>query len=487
MELIQKEIKRNVYYAFREFNRELLPEEIRNERSVDWVLRFDALEKQQYRSEEYDRYRYGDRDDIAPFVAQMIQQLLTPIASFYFASLFHIGRQWQVSEQVIKSVERAMHSDNLEKTVTLNIPLLQEQLMKLDINTGDYKSVLSDSFTQILELAKQKKIEEKMKAQEWWRLWKNEVRELMEVVDRCTREYYDRGYDRDRFRNRMGIPSSIMRLMTFSFEMKDLFNSMSKYGVKFKNVTQHQSGHSIQSILMQPFLLMLFQSGMDESFGFHFRDILHEYNKIIKNERDLIKEKIDAPIIEQAKSQLVKIFESNNLFDKYNILESPPDFQLKKLWNKCILPNEEMFYYANNWKNSLEPQPSFKSWSDCKELTFKSKLSDTDIESYARSADSTIKRYWVEQSNDKAQSDAELCQYLFDKEWMFKMVEGAVCPTRQKKGKQKWDMDIFRNMIEKVINILNIRVGYTLETPNTNRLKKLWDLALKGKTLESDD
>ena len=72
-------------------------------------------------------------------------------------------------------------------------------------------------------------------------------------------------------------------------------------------------------------------------------------------------------------------------------------------------------------------------------------------------------------------------QRLFGQHWIVEMARGAVYTAKEKKGKQKWEIDNFREMVNKVVVFLN-QLGYRLETPSRDRLIKLWDLLLKGQS-----
>ena len=473
MKLKQLEIENKVDYALRNIRYELLPEEIRRDNLTNWILSFDTLEKTRNKR---DFFEYDQDDFLASFISQITHNSLTPNISFYFSSLFHIGRQWQVSEQVVNSIESSMEYKNLNETLKLNKNSFNEIFQELGIKSQDYNRLLSDSFSNILSFAKQQHLKSIKLSQNWWSMWKTEVRSIKDMIGRCSSEYNEYRY-KDRYR--MAIPRSLLVLTTYSFQTHKLYNSLAKEGIRFKNINIQTH---IQSPFIDPtFLTMFFMLSIPQKdFEFEYRHFIHDFEHLLRSQEELLETQRLTPIIQQAELHLLKLFEKGNPFEKYDMLISIPDKYLRELWNKCKLPQKKTFYYAENWINSLESKPDF--W--CRELPFKSELNKSDIENYARSADSTIKRKFVSESTKVGYNDIEFIQVLFENEWVVEMVKGAVYPTKKKKGSQKWSVNNFYNMLEKVILFLNEEVGYNIEIASKNRLQKLWDLVIKGKTYD---
>lgn len=466
MSLIRIEMKNNIDSAIRESKRELLPDEIQKNYLTSWILSFDVLEKHGQSDDHWQQ----NKDILIQFIAKICQNSLTPNISFYFASMFHIGRQWQVSEQAVKTVEKAMKETNLKATVALNINLFKNQFQDLDIQPDDQRVLLSDSLIQILDFAKYKHLQKIKKSQEWWMMWNIEVKELKDIVDIYSQEYY-KSYNEH---EHTGILRNLVRLVTFSFQTKNLYKVLNQEGIKFKNI-------SISNTIQNPFdpLSLLFLM-LNERNG---REYIYEFRHLLEAQKTLLDAQRYTPIIQQAESKLLKLFDDENPFEKYTVLKSPPDLRLKELWNKCKLPKDEMFYYAKNWLDSLEPSANFRY----NELHFKSPLNDKDVENYARYADSTIKRKWISESRLIGKTDDEHIQYLFEHEWIVEMIKGATYLTKEKKGFNKWNVDNLRDMIDEVAKFLNKISGYSLETPNKIRFESLWDLAIKGNLYSSTE
>lgn len=237
--LIETRLETTVDYALRQSRQELLPEEIRSDSLTRWILEFDNFG----RSEHNDDYWQYDRNDyLAPLIAQLVQSSLSPNISFYFASLFHLGRQWQVSEQATKTVIQALKSDNLEMTVSQNITLFRDLLREL-VPEHEHHSMLSNAFVEVLEFVNRRHLQKIEKAQQWWQVWKREVAELKDITMQCSQEYneYSNEY-RYRERRGIGIPLSLVQLITFSFQTKHLYHLFSQDDIKLKNVNVYNPG-----------------------------------------------------------------------------------------------------------------------------------------------------------------------------------------------------------------------------------------------------
>ena len=520
MEFIEKvNLNNNVNYALNQSVQELLPDKIRTNHLARWIIDFPDLEESHKDSNE----RQLDIDSIVKIVSDfskkdkkqavsyqkftnnsvsnkenlledilntIIQNSLIPNISFYFSSLFHLGRQWQVSAQALETATKALEKDNLAQTVDQNSILLQDELIKLNIPKKEHESYLSEAFSEILNTARNQHSTSLSQSQKWWNLWQEEVNDLKEIVITVDEEIglnlkndrfsKDKSY---RYRRRIKkydwteIFSNLIELTTFSFREKSLYKQFLEADITFKGINiSEQNEKSL--ILNNLAYLSLFSMMTDEKeFSRSRRDISWEFKRIIHRLQDLQHKKRYEPIDREVETQLLRDFQKENPFEQYGVLQSPPNRYLLDLWNKCKLPSGETFYYAQNWLKSLDSQIRF--WYS--ELPFTSKLTDKHIESYARSIDSTIKRQFVGSfkftSEDKAgKTDTDSIQELFEQKCIVELVKGAVHPSKEKEGEQKWNVDNFREMIERVVQFLNER-GYNLETPSKARLERLWDLA----------
>src|SRR5579864_8790185 len=86
---------------------DILPKEIASDPLAQWIMSFDELENQDhqrdFRMDQIDRSdRYDGMYLLCRYLSASILQTQMP---FYFASLFHIGRQWQVALFSLESIE----------------------------------------------------------------------------------------------------------------------------------------------------------------------------------------------------------------------------------------------------------------------------------------------------------------------------------------------------------------------------------------------
>lgn len=484
MKLIQTELKYDVSYALRRGRGQLLPEEIRNNSLASWVLDFDALGERR-RKPNFNEY-YGD-DLLAPFWAQIVQNSLAPNISFYFASLFHIGRQWQISEKAAQTTLNALSSDNLVETVRRNLHLFENNLRSLEIPEKQQHTLFSEAIADILQRTRAQHLQKVERARELWLYWQKEVSELREITDRCSIEYNDLRYLGERrnrrFRDVRRPFSSIFQLMNFSYSAKTLHYMLTEEGIKFQSkITAQADQSSLGTGNLMPWLLLgLFQGEGDYDYWRYF---LRDYQEILREEANLLEKKRNTPIIEAIEAQLLREFGKQNPFEKFGVLESPPNQHLKNLWNKCSLPGRQVFYYATHWENSLESSLSFSSYSGG--LAYKSrKWGHNDIESYSRSADSTIKRAWVRDSLNPGETELEAIQRIFEQKWIVEFVKGATIFMKKNEAQKGWTPNNLKALFDRVVQFLNSK-GYSLETPTIERIEKLWGLLMQGKTYNLD-
>lgn len=516
MEFIEQiNLKKNVDYALNQSVQELLPEKIRKNYLARWIIDLPGLgesskdscyqqldintivkivsdfsrrdKKQVDYYKDFPEKSISNRENLLEDILNtVIQNSLIPNISFYFSSLFHLGRQWQVSVQALETAEKALEKDNLAKTVEHNSLLLQDELIKLEIPKEEHESYLSDALREILNTAYEQHSKSLSQSQKWWSIWKEEVSDFKEIVITIDEEiglnlknarfFKDKRYrygKRPRRYDWTDIFSNLVDLTTFSFREKSLYQEFLEAGITFKGINISEQNE--ETLILNNLAYLSLFSMMTNEKEYSRRDIFWEFERIISELQDLQHKKRYEPIDREVEKQLLKDFQKDNPFEQYGVLKSPPDRYLRDLWNKCKLPSGETFYYAQNWLKSLESSLSF--WN--KELPFALKLTDEHIESYARSVDSTIKRKWVSSyENMIGKTDTDLIQKLCEQECIVELVKGAVYPLKEKKGEQKWNVDNFRDMIERVVQFLNER-GYNLETPSKARLERLWNLAIE--------
>lgn len=476
MKLEVKELDSTIISAFLSSRKELLPENIRNDKYVDWILGFDSL-KQEERNQ---REKYPPRNKpFALLVSDIMTKSLTPLVSFYFASLFHIGRQWQVADLALNSTESALSEENLQATAEANKERLRSYLIELEIPEKQRTGMWLETLTGVLNAARKKHSRDIKQAQLWWNNWQSEVNELFDIVDHCTTILRELDFDiRFNEYDRYYLTEHIIKLITYNIQSKRLFSSFQDEGISLKNL-EHAS--TLQASLSSSIPLLMFMMIVSDTSSNELLELLlHEYQHIYEEESILIDKRRYAPLIESIENQLLESFGSKNPFDEYSVLNSPPDWELNELWYKCRLPDGAMFFYAKRWVDSLEASPYFYT-SGRKELAYREKLNDEDLASYARSADSTVKRNWITYQTEVGETIFEKQQRLFEKEWIKAMAIGAFINAKNKPRDLSWNPKSFSSMVSQVVQLLNSR-GYNLRAPELKRITSLWNQIEQGKS-----
>ena len=463
MEWTEVKLETTVEDALLQSRFELLHDEIAKDPLTKWITDFDKLSRENKRGSDLNEFNDFPPDvhPISYIIAPIIQNALTPKISFYFASLFHIGRQWQVAHLAGENAEQALLDANLEKTVNMNLEAFHNDFDSLDIPVYERPLVFYEAVREILTASQEQHSQKVKKSMQLWDVWKTEVKELKDIVQQTAEKVNELDpYSRHSTYYNQGFVS-ILKLIFFPVEQNRLYHLLLEDNVQFKDIN---NSVQMQNLLSQLLPLVLLSGNPDP---------MREFEHTIRYYADLLRRQQLAPVVQKVQMDLLQLFENKNPFEKYEVLKSPPDSALIKLWENCKLPNGEMFYYAEQWKNSLEVLGYYLHQT----LPFKSIFSEDDVESYTRSADSTIKDGWVSELRKTPLSDTDFIQTLFE-DWIKTLAYDALYPTRENKGSQLWDINSFFHLMNKVTKKLN-SFGYKLETPSMDRFNNLWKEAAK--------
>ena len=173
----------------------ILPEKIQRDDVAMWVMNFDELNQE--RKESRGTNDYPEKEVIARWAIETaigigIQKQLP----FYFAALFHIGRQWYVSEKTVASIESASISENIVASVELTKSNLLERNtpQALAIIKAPNES-LTEVFRGILDRGLEYHQAQLDQAHIWWDEWQEEVRPLKKAVDDYRESSFERMED----------------------------------------------------------------------------------------------------------------------------------------------------------------------------------------------------------------------------------------------------------------------------------------------------
>lgn len=443
-------IERNIKFAITQFNRELLPKEISTSYLVDWILGFADLNDEPSESAgSYDEPNDG-------LFSQLIINALEDNILFYFTSLMHIGRVWKVSQLAMKDISVALKTENMYESTSLN-RWFYEDLNEVKFDNQE----LGQALTYLLQSAENNHNEIFNKAKQWWYQWETEVTDLIRLIENLNHDYYTYKNKYDWQRGNTNYYHLVYPLTTF--RSTQLVLSLAKEGIQIKSKNNNdQKTHLLSQLIRMP-----------EDQREKIERLLYEYHRGKQTELELLKQERLMPIIQQAERHLLKLFEKSNLFDNYSVLNSIPDDKLKELFEKCKLPNNEIFYYAQKWLESLERDIHYYYL----ELPFKDKFSDKDKIAYAKMADSIIKRHWVAPNSSINLTNDEIIQQLYEDHWIKPMALSATYNLRQNK-QTSWNFNSLHEVIILTTGFLN-SVGYNILVPSLSRLKTLWEKASK--------
>ena len=463
------ELKGGLHTRFARIKTVLLPQEISTDKNAQWVMRFDSL-LQERTERTSDRQRYDDdfsssryqreewsRQAAGYFTASLLQSRIP----FYFASLFHIGRQIKVSEAALRDCRTLQEGNNLYDSAANLIEEADRQNEDRVEKAPEIEATMQ-AIMGICEAAISQHERNITMARNWWRIWQTEVEEYRRLVGQIE-EHASSNQNRH---SRTWLQPA-MRMMLISSQPSILQSNMMQQGVRFKDQTTTSSNLSIQSIPPAMLLFGIFPMAMWASFeddGSHsMRHMEHVFDEYI---RELKMARL-APGLNAAWDLLREKYGINDPFAPYALGKSPPTPELLQLIKEHNLPNNEDSIWLSVWRKGFLTQNagSFP-------LPFEADISPNLLEWGFASADSTIKyfltntRYFVETWDD-------FLQRLFEANWIL-MVGGAMVLWNQKTKdtEQRWTDVTFYQFVSNVVAHLNI-IGYRLTAPSKQRLFKL--------------
>src|SRR5664279_3922034 len=170
----------SVRQSLYEMRSEFLPMEIREDANARWVMAFDDL--RQSADERQGNDRESDLWALDLVVTSTLQQQIP----FYFASLFHIGRQWKVSESAAGALLKASTGENLRTSARLTVDLLDGRDTRDRANyrvdrlamLGRMPDVTTQALAFLLTSSAEQHSMRLRESQHWWTDWRQEVASL---------------------------------------------------------------------------------------------------------------------------------------------------------------------------------------------------------------------------------------------------------------------------------------------------------------------
>jgi hypothetical protein len=469
---------------------EFLPNEIREDESARWVMDFDDLRQREGSSGmSWENSRESDYWALDMIVTSTLQRQIP----FYFASLFHIGRQWKVSESAAGAVEEASSSDNLDASAKLTLANLRlnnirdkrlaapsggignvftEALSALLESLGQRKrgkNVVTEALSILLKSSRQRHLAQLQESRRWWTEWRGEVQRLREQVNLV--QELARGDPNYR------LWREIATFAVQPYRPSQLRTSMEAAGVTFLTDRSRSGAAPAYPDLMWP--LLVAASGFSKSgdpfaheLMFEFRDALHDVNEETRF-GDLRR-----VALERLRQKYLHI---DDPFEPYMPLRKPASEELRNLIIANTLPGygEQRSPWLAAWKRCVEYNPS-----SALKVPAKGKRGDWSAKGFARSADSAIK----DQLPDHflpGETWNDLVQRLFENAWISTIAD-QIAGSNKEAGDNGWTFAAFVKMIEGVVAILN-EIGYRLSAPSGARLKKLWERLHSDKRWTSEE
>lgn len=429
----------------------ILPDELKNDELVNWLWKFSKSE-----GSEGD-YRDNDRTEYY-LIKDVIKNLVTENLKFYYAVLFHIGRRLKIAQLAEEKIESALTHDHIQETISAN-----ESLSAKRYNPETTAVVLR----LMLDDAKRKHAEVADQNLSLWHIWRKEVKEFKDAVFRTTEDY-----NQSR-RDYYGNSTSLLHLPGFlireSFRNKKLKKRMDALGFQVK---VDESFIDLQS------MTLLQIASMHEREREQIVYLLREFNISKGLDIDTIRRQREHTLAAIIEGQLMREFGDADPFEAYLPLGRIADNALINLYLKCKLPDSTKFFYAQRWIDRLDKD--FSYYDEDQVPVFKTEFSTADFLSYARSADSSIKRHWVEGSGKPFVTPEQRAQNIFEQKWIEPMF--IAIRYKQSERKNNWTLPAVNDLIRSTIAQLN-EIGYKLALPDQRRLEKLWNWA-KGKTYD---
>jgi len=424
----------------------LLPKELAASDLAQWVMSYDDLlrqpDKGEYATDRHDSKEYFG-EWRREFMEYLAQGILQPRIPFYFASLFHIGRLWKVTQNALDDCLTLESPDYLLASAQNLVEESRRQ--KSPVNDAEAYQTLKE----ICSLGIQRHQTILSLARSWWQMWQSEVGEYRRIFNEI-REYAGDKNDQQ-WRQPM------MRLMLLASKSSTLHVMMIRHGVVFK--TELASPQQATSPFGQPLVLMAaFTLVMSDVRYMDVRHLEHFFYDLIREERM-------APYVQQIVEALSKKYGDSNPFVEYSAGQKAADERLQRLIKEHTLPNGASSIWLNEWEEGLS-----ETLYTSLEFPPKGMKSYEEILDWAIiSADSVIKRNLAKR-RQPVESWKDFLQRIFQEEWVSYV--GYMLSNANKKAdlSQIWTVEDLNKLITEVAIRLN-QLGYPLIAPIVTELR----------------
>src|SRR5262249_44264605 len=151
MELTRVRLETTVEDALFRAKFDLLPEEMATDWRGEGVTQIEQFKKKRKNRMDGGKFLRPTEGRGGVIITPIFTNALTPKISFYFASLFHIGRQWQVGQYAAETAQHALVPEYLRKTAELHLPAFatETDAGAEGISMGEQRQFLMDSLREV--------------------------------------------------------------------------------------------------------------------------------------------------------------------------------------------------------------------------------------------------------------------------------------------------------------------------------------------------
>jgi hypothetical protein len=444
----------------------LLPKEICKDPNAQWVLAHDQ------HSEPDERSELGPEQIAYNAAEQAITSLLQERLPFYLAILFHIGRQWKISESLGNDARRLRDKKNLIASGENLIAFAKQAGRSLD------PKLAQQSVVALSKVATEQHDEALALARNWWDIWTDEVGDLRKIVlafkEQAPRDRDGRDYGRIEWLNTFAM------FLFFQQRPSRIRFALREKGVQFREGAEEWPQTST-ALITAPIVFGIaglatqYMPHRLERFFGDWQYLFHEHMRLVR--------RIEIePAIRDAEARLHERYGDRNPFDEFAVGKKAASERLVTLLKENELVDEEPSRWRKEWEATLESTSGFTQVPPAKEA-----LIPARVERAVLSADSAIKSE-ILGSRTPIETFSEFCQRMFEQDWVREVANSVFRRPKDSEDARShndWELSDFEALLLEIVRGLNA-IGYHLGMPAQERLKNLVTKAQEGEPIWGD-
>lgn len=452
---------------------DFLPDDMAEDSLVRWVIDFDSLTKA---DNDYNYFIDNRREDDWFSFINGVSEFFRPVfeskISFYFASIFHIGRMRKSSELVDSNLIYIKNNDCIDFWAAK-----ASGYSKKTISTQNVK----DKIHNLAEKSKKYYSENYSKSVRWFEVWRREVNAIFlsykhfksfirSDIYKCRIYELPSNY-------RINLSQKIFDFLRQINEKSVLKFEMKQDGIFFNDSPsefwphQYENNNAVFIMILVSMLKSdLSSDWMRYSLAEFFKEyILFEKQKTQTNELIATIEKIQ-PLIKSLETE----YREKNPFHKFLVAKGAATYELREI-------------IAQNFFLGKIKSPWLEQWELCLEhvnFSRKNQLSKAALEiggvvSSFRQADSVIKSN-ITNEFYPGESWQEFVQRIFSNKWLKKIILLAIKTNKTSTvTENNWTTDDLLDFVSKVVAMLNEH-GYSIYSPSSSDIQSLMEEANKS-------